>query len=86
MGAGFDRDGFVDDVAFDLSGRCQANLQATYFADNMAVYDDIVSDNFAFDYSGFANSQQVSTDVAFDLAFDLDVAARAQIALDDQVR
>ena len=47
MGAGFDGDGLVDDVAFDAGGRGQAHLQAADAADDVTVDHDVVGDQFA---------------------------------------
>jgi len=85
MGAGFNRDCFVNDVAFDAGCRCQANLQATHSANDAAIDDNVVSHAFAIDSCAFADGQQVGADVAVNCAFDLDVASCLQVACDMQV-
>ena len=74
MGAAFDRDGLMDDVAFDLSRRSEAHFQPAHAALYMAVDDDVVGDDFAGDRRGLANRQKMGADVAFNRAFDLNVA------------
>ena len=85
VGAALNRDGFVDDVAFDAGGRGEANLEATNLTNHAAVHNDVVCDAFAVHGRAFAYSQKMRTDVAFNFAFDLNVAGRLNVAGDVQV-
>ena len=82
---GFNGDCLVDDVAFDAGSRRQANLQATHAANDTAIHNNIVSDDFAFDCGTFADGQQVGANVAFNLTFNLDIACCFQVTGDQQI-
>ncbi len=84
MRTAFDGDGLVDDVAFDPRGRGQAHFQTTHTADHAAIDHDIIGDNFAADGGRFANGQQMGADIAFNNAFNLNIASGLQVA--DHVR
>ena len=86
MGTGFDGDRLVDDIAFDARAGCQANFQTADLADDPAVDDHVVSHDFAVNRGAFAHGKEVRMDVALDFAFDLNIAARADITLDLKVR
>ena len=86
MGAGFDGDGLVDDVALDPGGGGQPHLEATDAADDAAIDHDLVRDDLAPQRGAFAHGQQAGADVALDRALDLDVALGADVAGDGQVR
>ena len=86
MRAAFDGDCFVDDVTLDTCRRCQANLQATQAANNTAIYNNVVGDDFAFNCSAFAYGQKMCADVAFDCTFNLNITSGGYIAFDCQVR
>ena len=86
MGARFNGDGLVNDVALDAGGRGQANFQAAHATDHTAIHDDIVGHDLTADGGGFADGQQMGADVAFDRAFDLNVAGRLQVADHCQIR
>ena len=86
MGAGFDSDRLVDDIALNARTGGQANFQPANLADNAAIDDNIIGHNLAVDRGAFADGQEVRMDVALDFAFDLNVTAGADVALDPQIR
>ena len=85
MGTRFDGDRLVDDVAFDPRRRGQAHLQAAYLAHDAAINHNVVCNAFALHGGTVANGQQMSADVAFDSAFNIDVPSRFDVASDRQI-
>ena len=86
MGTRFNRDGLVDDVAFDTRGRGQTDLQAAHATDDPAVHDHIIGHALALHRGTFANGQEMGTNIALYGAFDIDIACGLEIACDRQVR
>ena len=86
MRTAFDRDRLVDDVAFDTRRRGQPHFQPAHAADHASVHNDIVGNDFAPNRRGLADRQQMRADVAFDRAFDLDIATGLQVADNRQIR
>src|SRR6056297_3245208 len=76
MGAAFDGDRLVDDVALDTRRRGQADLEPAHPSDDPAIYHHVVGHAFALDRGAFADGQEMGANVALDGAFDLDVAGR----------
>ena len=86
MRTGFDGDGLMDDVAFDLRGRGQAHLDTTQPTDDAAIHDHLVGQHLAANRGGIADGQLAGADIALDGAFDLDIAGGLKITLDGQIR
>ena len=86
MGAAFDCDGLVDDVAFDTRGRGQTDFQTAYTAHDTSIDNHIISGDFALDCRGFTDGQQMGADVALNGAFNLNITRCLEVAGDVQVR
>ena len=82
MGTGFNRDRLVNDVTLDTCCRSQAHLKPTYLANHTTIDDHIIGQALALDGGAFANCQKMCTNVAFDIAFDIDVACGFDVAGD----
>jgi len=85
MGAGFDRDCLVNDIAFHPGGGGQAHLQTTDSTHDTAIHDDIIGHNLALDGGAIADGKQVGADIAFDSAFDLNIAGCLEVTGDVQI-
>lgn len=83
--AALDRDRLVNDVALDACRRGKANLEAAQATDHPTMGDDFIGDHLTLDRGGFTDDQCLGANIAFDIAFDLNVAARADIAGDRDV-
>jgi hypothetical protein len=82
----FNGNRLVDDVAFDPRRRGQTNLEPAHPPDNPAIDDNIIGNDLALDGRTFADRQKVGANIAFDHAFNLDIARGLHIADHRQVR
>lgn len=83
--ARFDREGLVQDRAFDMAGGRQRHALGADRTDDLAAHDDFLAHDFAVDEGFLADRQRLRADIAFDLAVDLDVARGNERARDDEI-
>jgi len=86
MCACLDRNRLVQNVALDATCGRQANFLTANAPDNVAVDDNVFSNNLALDGGVFADGQQVRADIANHDTLDLQVALGLQVADNLQVR
>src|SRR5690348_3595393 len=84
-GAGLHREGFMQNVAFDMTGRAQQDLARADAALNASADGDIFCKDFALDVGFLADHEAGAVNVALDPAVNLNVPARRQTALNDEV-
>ena len=80
-----DRDGLVYDIALDLGGRGEPDLETPNPANNPAVDHDVVGDYLAADGRGLSYRHEMRPDISLDRSFYLDIAGRRYVALDRQI-
>lgn len=86
MGAGFNGDRFVNDVAFHAGGGGQTHFQAAYTTHHATIDDHVISDDLALDRGSLADGQKMGADIALNSAFNLDIAGGLEIAGNRQIR
>lgn len=75
----------MEDVAFDMGWRLERNAQAPDRSDDVAAHDDILGHDAAPHLRLVAEQKRAATDVALNLAVDLDFAFGGDVAYDRQV-
>jgi len=76
MRTAFDCDCLVDDITLNTCSGREAHLETAYAANNAAIYNNIISDDFAFDRCCLANGQKMRANVALNRTLNLNVASR----------
>ena len=84
-GARFHREGFVQDVAFDMAGGGQQHLAGADAADHPAAHGDVLGQDLAMNFGLLADHQADAAHIAFDDAVDLDIAGGDQRAGDGEI-
>jgi hypothetical protein len=82
---GFDREGFMQYVAFNMAGRSQENLARTDTPLDAATHRHVLGHYVAFNAGFVAYYEPRRIDVAFDLSVNLNVTARRQRSGDHQI-
>src|SRR3990170_3954272 len=85
IGTLLDGKALVKDVAFHMGLRLERNAQAPDRSDNVAAYNYILGRNTTRHLRLVAEQKRAATDVALNLAVELDLAFRGDIASDCQV-
>ena len=85
-GAGFHRQLLVGDVAVDVAGAVEPHLLGGDRAGHLAAHFDGLGVDAAFDRAAVADGDVLDADVALDGAFDLDLAAAGDVALERSCR
>ena len=75
----------MEDVAFNVGLRLERNAHAPDRSDNVAAHDYIVGRNTARHVRFVAEQKRGATNVALNLAVDLELAFRGDVASDRQV-
>ena len=84
-GALLDGDGLVVDIAFDMARGLQQHAAAANGAEHMAADDALLGNDAAGDAGLLADHDVRAVNVALDLALDLDLAFRHEVAVDYEI-
>src|SRR5512146_216123 len=85
IGTLLDGKALVEDVAFDMGWRLERNAQAPDRSDDVAAHNGILGHDAAPHLRLVAEQKRTATDVALNLAVDLDFAFGGDVAYDRQV-
>ena len=85
IGTLLDGKALVEDVAFHVGLRLERNAQAPNGSDNVAAHNYILGRNTARHVTFVAEQKRAATNVALNLAVDLELAFGGDVASDRQV-